>query len=180
MKIETERLVLREMRAEDYDALYAVLADSDIMQHYPYTFEEARVRGWIARNIERYKVFGFGLWAVSLKETGEMIGDCGLTMQSVAGMIRPEIGYHIRGDQQRKGYAREAATAVRDWTFKNTPFGRIYSYMKATNLPSARTAVSWGCHFAGEYPDDENGVTSVYEMSREEWKALQTPREGKT
>lgn len=54
MKIETERLVLREMRAEDYDALYAVLADSDIMQHYPYTFEEARVRGWIARNIERY------------------------------------------------------------------------------------------------------------------------------
>ena len=101
MKIETERLVLREMRAEDYDALHAVLADSDIMQHYPYTFEEARVRGWIARNIERYKVFGFGLWAVCLKETGEMIGDCGLTMQSVAGMIRPEIGYHIRGDQQR-------------------------------------------------------------------------------
>ena len=165
MKIETERLVLREMRAEDYDALHAVLADSDIMQHYPYTFEEARVRGWIARNIERYKVFGFGLWAVCLKET--------------AGMIRPEIGYHIRGDQQRKGYAREAATAVRDWTFKNTPFGRIYSYMKATNLPSARTAVSWGCHFAGEYPDDENGVTSIYEMSREEWKALQTSMEGK-
>lgn len=180
MKIETERLVLREMRAEDYDALHAVLADSDIMQHYPYTFEETRVRGWIARNIERYKVFGLGLWAVCLKETGEMIGDCGLTMQSVAGMIRPEIGYSIRGDQQRKGYAREAATAVRDWTFKNTPFGRIYSYMKATNLPSARTAISWGCHFAGEYPDDENGVTSIYEMSREEWKAIQIPREGKT
>ena len=101
MKIETERLVLREMRAEDYDALHAVLADSDIMQHYPYTFEETRVRGWIARNFERYKVFGLGLWAVCLKETGEMIGDCGLTMQSVAGMIRPEIGYSIRGDQQR-------------------------------------------------------------------------------
>lgn len=101
MKIETERLVLREMRAEDYDALYAVLADSDIMQHYPCTFEETRVRGWIARNIERYKVFGLGLWAVCLKETGGMIGDCGLTMQSVAGMIRPEIGYSIRGDQQR-------------------------------------------------------------------------------
>lgn len=74
MRIETERLYLREMTAADYEALYAVLADSDIMQHYPYTFDEARVRGWIDRNIERYSVFGFGLWAVCLHENGEMIG----------------------------------------------------------------------------------------------------------
>lgn len=47
------------MTAADYEPLYAVLADSDIMQHYPYTFDEARVRGWIDRNIERYSVFGF-------------------------------------------------------------------------------------------------------------------------
>ena len=63
-----------------FQALYKVLADSDIMQHYPYTFDEVRVRNWIERNIERYRVFGFGLWAVCLKETDEMIGDCGLTM----------------------------------------------------------------------------------------------------
>ena len=75
MRIETERLYLREMTTADYEPLYAVLADSDIMQHYPYTFDEARVRGWIDRNIERYSVFGFGLWAVCLRENGEMIGD---------------------------------------------------------------------------------------------------------
>ena len=40
MRIETERLFLREMNQDDYDALFAVLADSDIMQHYPYTFDE--------------------------------------------------------------------------------------------------------------------------------------------
>ncbi|MDD6810349.1 MAG: GNAT family N-acetyltransferase [Lachnospiraceae bacterium] len=49
MVIETERLILREMTTDDYDALYAVLADSDIMQHYPYTFDEKRVRGWITK-----------------------------------------------------------------------------------------------------------------------------------
>ena len=43
--IETNRLLLREMGPEDFDALYAVLADSDIMQHYPYTFDEARANG---------------------------------------------------------------------------------------------------------------------------------------
>lgn len=79
--IETSRLILREMEMGDYDALYAVLAESDIMQHYPYTFDEQRVRGWINKNIERYRIFGFGLWAVCLKDTGEMIGDCGLTVQ---------------------------------------------------------------------------------------------------
>lgn len=45
MVIETERLLLREMTENDFEALYKVLADSDIMQHYPYTFDDARVRG---------------------------------------------------------------------------------------------------------------------------------------
>lgn len=63
IKIETERLYLRELTHEDFDALYKVLADSDIMQHYLYTFDESRVQNWINRSIERYKIFGFGLWA---------------------------------------------------------------------------------------------------------------------
>lgn len=171
MVIETERLILREMNEGDYDALYAVLADSDIMQHYPYTFDEARVRGWISRNIERYRIFGFGLLAVCLKETGEMIGDCGLTVQMIGNSIKPEIGYHIRKDCQRKGYAKEAASAVRDWTFNNTPFNMIYSYMKHTNTPSAMTALSYGCHQVDEFEDDTNGITKVFAVSREEWES---------
>lgn len=172
MVIETKRLLLRDMTENDYDALYKVLADSDIMQHYPYTFDEARVRGWISKNIERYRIFGFGLWAVCLKETGEMIGDCGLTMQLINGQIKPEIGYHIRKDQQRRGYAKEAAAAVRDWTFNNTPFRIIYSYMKYTNIPSSSTAVSWGCRLVDEFRDDVNETTKVFAISREEWSRL--------
>ena len=70
MMIATSRLILRKMNTDDYDALYAVLADSDTMQHYPYSFDKKRVRGWIERNMERYRIFGFGLWAVCLKESG--------------------------------------------------------------------------------------------------------------
>lgn len=172
MTIETERLLLREMTEDDFDALNRVLADPDIMQHYPYIFDEARVRGWINRNIERYKIFGFGLWAVCLKETGEMIGDCGITMQMIGTTIKPEIGYHIRADQQRKGYAREAATAVRDWTFRNTPFNEIFSYMKYTNAPSYNCAMSWGCKFVEEFPDEANEITHVYSITRDEWNKL--------
>lgn len=172
MQLETERLLLREMTPEDYDALYRVLADSDIMQHYPYTFDEARVRGWIEKNRERYAVFGFGLWAVCRKDTGEMIGDCGLTMQLIDRQIRPEIGYHIRRDQQRQGYATEAAAAVRDWAFTNTPFNILYSYTKSTNLPSCKTALAWGCRPAGTYEDGEQELTRVFAISREDWERI--------
>ena len=172
MVIETEHLLLREMRENDFDALYRVLVDSDIMQHYPYTFDDARVRGWINRNIERYKILGFGLWAVGLKDTGEMIGDCGLTMQLINGQIKPEIGYHIRADKQRKGYAKEAAIAVRDWTFNNTPFNIVYSYMKYTNEASAKTAMSYGCKQVDEFTDEINEITKVFAISRDDWTNL--------
>ena len=62
MIIETERLYLREMTEEDFHALYQVLADSDIMCHYPYSFDENRVRNWIERNI------------------GYLVSDCGLSV----------------------------------------------------------------------------------------------------
>ena len=151
--IETERLLLRELTPEDFDALYAVLADADIMQYYPYTFDENRVRDWIARNMTRYRKDGFGLWAVVLKESGEMIGDCGLTLQNIDGELLPEIGYHIRKDHQRKGYAREAAAAVRDWAFLKTDYSRL------------------GMKKVKEYPNAENEITCVYAISKEEWLA---------
>lgn len=169
MVIETERLLLREMKDDDFLALYKVLSNSDIMQHYPYAFDEDRVREWTQRNIKRYRELGFGLWAVCLKQTGEVIGDCGLTMQLINGEIKPEIGYHIRADKQRQGYAKEAAIAVRDWTFNNTPFNIVYSFMKYTNEPSAKTAMSYGCKQMDEFADEINEITKVFAITREEW-----------
>lgn len=172
MQLETERLILREMAPGDFDALYKVWGDSDIMRHYPYTFDEKRVREWIERNMERYQIFGFGLWAAVLKETGEVIGDCGLSMQNIGGKIKPEIGYHIRRDQQRKGYAKEAARACRDWAFQNTPFNMLFSYMKYTNVGSYSTAMANGMRLLEEFEDDVNTVTKVYGITRGEWEAL--------
>ena len=126
MKIITKRLVLREMDKNDFDDLYKVLADSDIINHYPYIFDNNRVSNWINKNIDRYKIFVFGLQGVCLKDTGELIVDCGVTMQNINGQIKLEIGYHIRKDYQRKGYAKEASQAVRDWVYKNTTFNTIF------------------------------------------------------
>ncbi len=164
--LETERLILREMESSDFDALFAVLGDADNTRHYPYTFDEERVRAWIERNIRRYRIFGFGLWAVCLKENGEMIGDCGITMQDINGLIRPEIGYHIRADRQRRGYAKEAAAAVRDWGFSHTPFRVLHSYMRTANTGSVNTAKAVGMRLAESFTDPEGNDISVYEIEK--------------
>ncbi len=166
----TKRLFLREMTADDFSALFAVLGDSDIMRYYPYVFDESRVRRWITANQERYATFGFGLWAVTLADTGKLIGDCGLTMQNINGIIKPEIGYHIAKAYQRQGYAKEAAAFCRDWTFENTPFLRLFSYMKQENVPSAKTAQRIGMTFVETFEDAEHEMTAVYAISREEWE----------
>ena len=167
--METQRLLLREMKPDDFQALSLVLGDPETMWHYPYTFDGQHIRDWIERNMNRYRKDGFGLWAVCLKDTGEMIGDCGLTLQNINGEMLPEIGFHIRRDCQRKGYAKEAARAVRDWAFRNTEYLALYSYCKYTNAPSFRTAESIGMRFACEYSDEINGTTHVSVISRKDW-----------
>ena len=172
MVLETKRLILREYTPDDFDALYAILSDPVTMQHYPKPYDESGTARWLNWSISNYATYGFGLWAVILKETGMFIGDCGLTMQPIDGQQLPEIGYHIHKDYWRKGYAKEAATAVRDWAFENRDFECLYSYMKYTNVGSYSTARSIGMDKIKEYPDERDGILYVYRITREKWKML--------
>ena len=170
--IETEHLVMREYTLQDFDVLYEIMSDPETMNHYPEPFDEERTRNWIEWNISNYKEYGFGLWAVVLKENGEFIGDCGVTIQNIDGELFPEIGYHIHKKYWRRGFGSEAARAVRDWAFKNTSYDRLYSYMKYTNVASYSTALSIGMKKVKEYSDEKNLISYAYAISREEWKRL--------
>ena len=170
--IETKRLILREYTPDDFAALYEILSDPETMAHYPAPFDEARTRRWIDWNLENYAQYGFGLWAVALKETGEFIGDCGLTLQNIDGEMLPEIGYHIHRKYWRRGFAKEAARAVRDWAFLHTAYDALYSYMKYSNEGSWRTAMANGMKKVKEYPDPKNEISYAFSITREEWEKL--------
>lgn len=172
MTIETRRLILREYTMEDFDALYEILSDPETMQHYPAPYTPEKTRHWIEWNLENYRKFGFGLWAVVLKENGEFIGDCGLSLQNIDGRMLPEIGYHIHKKHWRQGYGKEAARAVRDWAFENTAYNVIYSYMKYTNVGSWSTAIANGMKKVKEYPDPKNTISYAYAITRAEWEQL--------
>lgn len=172
MMIETERLQLREYTLDDFDSLYEILSDEETMKHYPMPFDAEKVRGWIQWNIENYAKYGFGLWAVVRKKTGEMIGDCGITMQNIDGAWLPEIGYHIHKKYWRQGYGSEAARAVRDWAFENTEYDCLYSYMKYTNISSYSTAIAIGMKKVKEYPDEKNTISYACAITRREWETI--------
>ena len=171
--IETPRLLLRNYTLDDFDALYEILSDPETMQHYPAPYDEEKTRNWITWNLDNYEKYGFGLWAVVLKETSEFIGDCGITLQNIDGEILPEIGYHIHKKYWRRGFAKEAARAVRNWGFRNTQYDIFYSYMKYTNIGSWSTALANGMKKVKEYPDPKNTISYAYAITREEWEKLQ-------
>lgn len=170
MIFETSRLILRELRRDDFADLYEILSDEETMKHYPHPFDEEKVRNWIEWNIDNYATYGFGLWAVILKASGEFIGDCGITMQNIRGNMEPEIGYHIKRKYQKQGYATEAAAACMKYAFKELNLSRVFSYMKYTNEASARTAMKNGMQFIEEYEDSVNTITKVYAINCEEWE----------
>lgn len=170
--IETERLILREYTADDFEVLYEILSDSENMSHYPAPYDKNGTNRWLEWSFDNYGKYGFGLWAVVLKATGEFIGDCGITMQNIDGDLLPEIGYHINKRYWRRGYAKEAAAAVRNWCFTNTGFNAVYSYMTYTNIPSYSTAASIGMRRIKEYADEHGILHYVYSLTKDEWNAI--------
>lgn len=96
MILETERLYLREIVQDDFNALSKILQDEETMYAYNGAFSDTETQEWLDKQISRYHKYGFGLWAVILKETNDMIGQCGLTIQQWKDSEILEIGYLLQ------------------------------------------------------------------------------------
>lgn len=140
MICETERLILRELQYNDIDALSRILRDEETMCAYNGAFSGQETLDWLERQLARYKKYGFGLWAVILKESGEMIGQCGLTMQPWKDKELLEIGYLFNKNFWHRGYATEAAKACKKYAFEVLGAGEVCSIIRDTNIPSRRVA----------------------------------------
>lgn len=155
MKLETERLILREMTQEDYPALAEILQDREAMVAYEHAFSDGETQAWLDRMLERYRTDGFGLWAVVRKETGEMIGQCGLTRQRVEEREVLEIGYLFQRRHWKQGYAIEAARACKAYAFETLQSDEVYSIVRDNNIASMNVAIRNGmairCRFTKHY-----------------------------
>src|SRR6188474_2692629 len=148
-QLETERLILRPMRATDIDSLYLIFTDRKVMaafNHDPFTPEQ--MQGWLNRNLDHQNTYGYGLFSVILKKTGELIGDCGL--EQMEELDAAELGYDFRSAFWNQGYATEAASAVRDYAFGVLRLPQLISLIRVGNLASRRVAEKVGMTLAEE------------------------------
>ncbi len=162
MILETERLYLREMRQDDFQSLCKILQDEDTMYAYEGAFSDEEVQDWLDRQISRYQKWNFGLWAVILKETDEMIGQCGLTMQSWKDKEVLEIGYLYERIHWHKGYATEAARACKKYAFEILNADEVCSIIRDTNIASQNVAVRNGMSMADSWIKHYKGVDMLH------------------
>lgn len=98
--------------------------------------------GWIAWSRRNYATHGFGLWVVET-HAGEFVGDCGLTMQEVEGQWYVEVGWHVRSDLRRQGYATEAARSVVE-AARTAVVEHLVAIIRPDNVPSQAVATKIG------------------------------------
>ena len=145
--IETERLFLREIAADDLDDLLEIWGDPDAMRLFPQTLNRDEMKAWIERNDKRYEQFGHGIWAVIRKSDGALVGDCGLMIQEVDGVDELEVGYHFKPSHWGNGYATEAARGCMEYAFNQLGRRRIISMIRPENIASRRVAERNGLQF---------------------------------
>ena len=171
-RLETQRLILREFRAGDFEDYAAFLADPDVARYIapaPMTRDES----WrsLAALIGHWHLRGYGRWAVEAKSDGAFMG--------MVGMINPEgwpgleIGWTLGKAHWGKGYASEAAAAALRYAFLTQPVPRLISCIDPENVPSQAVAQRIGetrgerraLRVAGkDFPVD------IWSITRDEWQ----------
>lgn len=164
--VETSRLKLRELVAEDLEFMAEMLADAEVMRYYPKRLTRDLASEWIERQISRYMTDGYGLWLAERREDGIPVGQVGLVRQTVHGADECEVGYLIHKPYWRHGYATEGAIACRDYAFRSLHLPRVIALVRPENTASQGVARNLGMEVVGRAPHGgfEHLVFAVADM----------------
>ena len=128
------------------------------MYAYEGAFSDEEVQNWLDKQLTRYQEDGVGLYAVLLKETSAMIGQCGLTFQDTPNGKVLEIGYLFQKAYWHYGYATEAAKACKRYAFDTLAADEVYSIIRDNNIPSQNVAKRNGMTVTDTFVKHYRGV----------------------
>jgi RimJ/RimL family protein N-acetyltransferase len=149
MLLTTERLLIRKVHIGDHAAMCRVFCDPEVMRFGDGVQTEAWVHGWLRTCLERYhRDWGFGPYAVIEQARRTVIGYCGLFyFPDINGQPEIEIGYRLDRAAWGRGYATEAARAVRDYAFQTLNIARLIALIDPANTASVRVAEKIGMRY---------------------------------
>ncbi|EOW0925324.1 glutamine-hydrolyzing GMP synthase [Campylobacter upsaliensis] len=164
--LETPRTYLRPYRLDDLEDLHKIL-DEKTMYAWGHAFSKQECKDWIEQQLQRYQKYGFGLWAVVDKASGEIIGNAGLNYENItlvsdetkvdevdsSGESQCEIlelGYIINHRFWGQGLGLEVARACAKYAFSKLGVKELYCLIKEDNAPSLKLAKKLGMRVVGK------------------------------
>ena len=167
-EIETARLRLRHFTLEDLGDLFRLYSDPEVMKYLSLRTSE-QTQASLHKHITQWLEYNFGMWAVIYKQSGIMIGRCGLSFLENTRDV--ELGDLFDKDYWNKGLATEASVATLNYGFREVELSKIVAIANPENIASIRVIQKVGMQFqknAHYYNQD----VVYYAISSLEWRSL--------
>ncbi|MEM1132345.1 MAG: GNAT family N-acetyltransferase [Pseudomonadota bacterium] len=178
--LDTERLLLRRIEEGDAELQYRYLNSPAIMEHLGGVQELANIQAKHDKTMEYFSRHGFGFMFLIEKGSNELVGHAGLKRVDNTHARNQgdfEIGWLVREDRWRRGYAFEAVTAVIDWAFATHNAPHVVALTSERNTPSWRLMDKLGMERRRDLDFDDpafpaaDNPTIIYSLSRDHWKS---------
>ena len=171
IQLETERLLLRPPRREDFEAWSAFTGDEEAMRHLGGTQSPPLAWRSLAAMAGSWQLQGYAMFMVMEKGSDDWVGRVGPWQPY--GWPGTEVGWSIVRAHWGKGYAPEAATAAIDWAFDRLGWDEVIHTIAPDNHNSKAVAAKLGSSFlrmgALPEPHDEHPV-EIWGQSRAQWR----------
>ena len=147
MKIKTDRLIIRSIQEVDLEPLAALWTDPEVTYYMggPRNYEE--ILKDLREDAQLDPQPAFDLWPVIEKETGQIIGHCGILEKNIEGRNQYEIVYVLAKSAWGRGFATEAASSLKDYAFGQLGLKRITALIDPDNLKSEMVATKIGLRY---------------------------------
>ena len=138
--LETKRCIIREHSIEDFQAILDIYQDKSMTDYIEPLYDGEEEREYQKKYIDVvYKFYGYGLWLIVDKETGEVIGRAGVeSKENCEDINQVELSYQVKKEYQNKGIATEVCKAIVNYTFEKLEKKSIIANVNEKNIPSIR------------------------------------------
>lgn len=167
--LESDRLILRKIKDEDFKDIATILQDIDIMYAWEKAFSDEEVKIWINENLKRYDNEGFSYFLAINKKDNSIVGVIGPLIEKINDEEYIGIAYILNKSYWGMGYAYEGASACIDYVFSNLNTNKVIAQIRPNNISSIRLAQKLGMQLEGSYIkiyDNKEMKHLIYSISR--------------
>jgi len=168
MHIETDRLHIRSITVSDAHALATIWSDPEVTRYMGGPRDFAQVLAIFQEDARAGAQDDIDLWPVVEKASGRVVGHCGLIQKEVDDRPEIELVYVLATSAWGRGYATEAASAVRDYALHRIGLRRVVALIDPENTASERVAEKVGMPFERETRRPCGKVLRVYAIEADE------------